>query len=64
MKKEESLEELEAEIRKNDLVVKTSDGKRIVIKGEDIIKRVKDVINNQVIGIDTGKGVSKSATRT
>lgn len=64
MKKEESLEELEAEIRKNDLVVKTSDGKRIVIKGEDIIKRVKDVIDNQAIGINTGKGVSKSATRT
>ena len=64
MKKEESLEELEAEIRKNDLVVKTSDGKRIVIKGEDIIKRVKDVIDIQAIGIDTGKGVSKSATRT
>lgn len=64
MKKEESLEELEAEIRKNDLVVKTSDGKRIVIKGEDIIKRVKDVIDNQAIGIDTGKRVSKSATRT
>ena len=62
MKKEESLEELEAEIRKNDLVVKTSDGKRIVIKGEDIIKRVKEVLDNPAIGIDLGKGVSKNAS--